>query len=496
MRPKKSLSQKETELESEIKELALSIRERHESLGEGFELLEAFKKGSLMEVSDDQAASMVMAAIHQDDPRAVREICEEHPGWIGAEATGSASERENPALAALVSPHGTDCFEAMNNFYGDVWRWSADRWPMIHWAVAMRSEQAVRALMRCHGRDMRRWKDKSWGPLGIMWTIEDQAARGASAPGRSAMCVAAQMGDGEWMERLIEMAREQESQLGREWDPEAAERSGHKALTVALFESALDDLRQACGRSRGASPADRERTVETLLKAGFKPDGSGFDQTAAIKMIAAVVVAEQARAKSGMGGEPAMIPEGEMPFKALLPGVRAAQKAGSMRSSPFGDPKEGAGLLELAGWSLDAELEERLLQMGVEPEQEGWFEQGAVEALSEVIGKVEASYEQAGGEIRGMIGAIRLEKLGERLNRSEWRPAKAAAMMVKAWVSQAWAREDKEEEEADPVRLDRACAALDEKAMMAAEEMRRLLREDPKASQGNAEPRGKPAIRL
>lgn len=412
-----------------VRGLAMELRAKAESLEQARGLLAEFEDGGAEHLNDEEAARMALAAIELGDDRMMRRICEVFPGWTGSELAQRTSVEENPVLAALMSAQGPRCWEAIDDFHGDAWSWEIGGWPMIMWAVAARSKEAVAALLEREERDQTRAKRSGPTRSGLLWSLE----RSERGPARSAIALAAQMGDEDWLDWILDRAREQEELRGRDWNPSHAEDwSECKALAVALFELAQEDLRIAKGESEGTRRASRERVCRRLSEEGFEPDGRHRGQTSALGLVAAI-----AETDAGRGWE-----------RRLRPALELALELGSMRKPkpPRRPPRPGAHALELAGWSLDADLETRLLKAGFEPGERGCFEEGAARSLAAMAASPEQGW-SGGMEIIEQLGDRKALSLAERLEGVEgWAPGAMAGRWVKAlWAAKKALEKGKED---------------------------------------------------
>lgn len=292
-------------------------------------------------VGASEANEKMLVAVAAGDVRSLRGAIElGAEAWLGCPQSVSDDPRVNPALAALLSPWGTRCMEEFDAFFGDTRRWVHGRWGCAHWAVATKNGEALAWALGGSRRGA--------GQAGLMQ--EEAESRGA--PGgarRSALALAAQMGDPSWLARVIGAA--ELGGVGRAELARLDRGSSVSALGLAMFELAN-------GARQGGSEkelAGRVACAETLFELGFPVDGS---KAAGAKLCVALALRSL---------------EGREPNRAMSKAARRAVEMGS-------GAREGlapAGGYEAAGLALDVEWARALSLCGMSEPGDGSFALGA-----------------------------------------------------------------------------------------------------------------------
>lgn len=294
----------------------------------------------------------MMMAVASDDDRGLFRLIERHANlWLDSPHSQSAEPMENPALAALLSPHGTRCVEAFDAFFGDVRKWKFGRHGCVHWAVAFRNEHALAWALRPERSDRSYWNRHRDRGLTLLdreesARCEEPGRRGAA--GRSALAVAAAMGDAAWLARALELSEES----GKSVEDLAREdrSSPVSAIGVALFE--LAEI------ARGGGDPERERGVlgcaELLRGRGFPVDGH---------KATALVIASYAHAR----------PDEKAQNRAMRAAIERAHAIGSGADEDFAP----ASPFEAAGFELSAEWGKALALCGMADAGGAGFARGA-----------------------------------------------------------------------------------------------------------------------
>jgi hypothetical protein len=304
---------------------------------------------SEVEPSSSQINDEMLMAVASGDTWSLRRAIERGASiWLGGPECQSDDPLLNPALAALLSPFGAQCIEEFDSFFGDMRNWTHGRWNSAHWAVATKNEPVLAWALG--GRSNKRWNGESGLSLLDAEQSSDSAIGGAR---RSALALAAQMGDPQWLRRVIEISAERGADAAY-----LAKRDtwgSVSSLGVALFELA-DGLRQ--GQS-SKELAGREACVKILFEMGFSPDSS---KAPAAKLCVALALPNPGQ-------------------KALNKSMaRAAKMALAMGSGAWEEQKP-AGLYEAAGMALDLDWARALDLCGLSEPEDGSFALGASKRL-------------------------------------------------------------------------------------------------------------------
>lgn len=291
-----------------------------------------------------QINDQMLMAVASGDTGSLRRAIERGAGeWLGSAQSRSDDPLVNPVLAALLSPFGFECMEEFDAFFGDMRAWTHGRWNCAHWAVAGKNEAALAWALKKSGR--------AASTLSVMDVEESGAALGGAR--RSALALAAQMGDPMWLGRVVEI-----STLSGEGVAVLARRD--KASPVSALGLAVFEL--ACGARDGMPLKEwsaREACSDMLCEMGFPIDGA---KAPAAKLCVALALAH---------------PEDAGPNKAM---AVVSRRAVAMGSGSWGGHSP-AGAYEAAGLALDDDWARALDLCGMSEPKDGSFAMGAAKRM-------------------------------------------------------------------------------------------------------------------
>lgn len=343
------------------------------------------KDWSPREAADAAAAEetndALLLAVRQGDARGVRRAIEEGAGaWLGSPQSRSADPSVNPVLAALLGFDGSRCLDAFDQFFGDVRSWGFERWLPIHWAVAGKSEDAVRWCLRGREQDL---------------GVAEEASEGRSVR-RSALAICVEMGDPEWLARALGAAAEAGCDMSALIREDA--RSEPCALGVALWEWA-GALRE--GRPK-ARCDDAKACALALVAAGF---GADSRMMPASKLVGARALADPKNPKNA-----AMAPAARLAAKLGKGSGGPFARAGAALDADWAESLAACGLRETSSDRFGAAASERLLGMLRDGGAGGERPWGmAAKARAKLEARMEASLRAHGG---GRIAGLEPEALG------------------------------------------------------------------------------------
>lgn len=288
--------------------------------------------------SAQEINALMMRAVASDAPRVLRRLIEERSvAWLGSSQSLSDTPTTNPVLAAILSPHGTRCADEFNAVYADVRKWTFGRWLPAHWAIAYKNEGALEWTLKGAG--------ERHGPS--LMDFERCDSNSMSKACRSGLALAAQMGDPDWLAKVLEVAVLSGASIE---DMACSDRAGQpSAVATAIF--AMSEA------AREGAPKEEQACFEAcarlLVAKGFPSDG----MLPAGKLVCALAL----RPNSDSGEN-----------KAMAGAVRLAMELGSgawAGSVP-------AGAFEAAGLAMDSEWARALLLCGFSEPVDGSFALG------------------------------------------------------------------------------------------------------------------------
>lgn len=308
------------------------------------------------DASDAQVANAtnedLLEAVRGDDPHAALRAMEQGWGaWLGSSLAQNNDPLTNPVLMAITTPGSQRCLDAMQAWSSDVSQWTFDRWAPIHWAVACRNEDGVAWALK-HGASV----------------LDQERKDSAMSVHRSALALAAQMGDPYWLAIVLDLAVHAEPNMDlpphRRVGPPSMDKlvrqdARHKlpAMTVVLHEMAEQDRRTALG-AEDAITGNWDGCLAVLRERGFRIDRT---TTVTAKLTCALALHTP--------NDPALAAYQRATLLAATLG-----SGWSANHQPDEGEREPVKLFEAAGEHLDTDWREALLLIGLQegPEHGVW----------------------------------------------------------------------------------------------------------------------------